>query len=65
MNKKKRHRKLNKKRVFTLLIFLLGIIFFIIFLLNLRVKNILIIGNTYIKDSELNYLPSSENEVIF
>ena len=55
MNKKKRHRKLNKKRVFTLLIFLLGIIFFIIFLLNLRVKNILIIGNTYIKDSEINF----------
>ena len=53
MNKKKRHRKLNKKRVFTLLIFLLGIILFIIFLLNLRVKNILIIGNTYIKDSEI------------
>lgn len=53
MNKKKKHRKLNKKRVFTLLIFLLSIIVFIIFLLNLRVKNILIVGNTYIKDSEI------------
>lgn len=53
MNKKKKHRKLNKKRVFTLLTFLLGIILFIIFLLNLRVKSILIIGNTYIKDSEI------------
>lgn len=51
MNKKKKHRKLNKKRVLRLLGFLILLIVIIIFTLNLKVKNIIITGNNYIKDS--------------
>lgn len=51
MNKKKKHRKLNKKRVLRLLGFLILLVVIIIFTLNLKVKNIIITGNNYIKDS--------------
>lgn len=51
MNKKKKHRKLNKKRVLRLLGFLILLAVIIIFTLNLKVKNIIITGNNYIKDS--------------
>ena len=51
MNKKKKHRKLNKKRFLRLLGFLILLVVIIIFTLNLKVKNIIITGNNYIKDS--------------
>ena len=48
---KKTKRKLNKKRFFGLLIFLAISISFICYLLNLKVSNVLIIGNQEILDS--------------
>lgn len=50
---KKTKRKLNKKRFFGLLIFLVIGISFICYLLNLKVSNVLIIGNQEILDSTI------------
>ena len=50
---KKTKRKLNKKRFFGLLIFLAIGISFICYLLNLKVSNVLIIGNQEILDSTI------------
>lgn len=50
---KKTKRKLNKKRFFGLLIFLAIGISFIYYLLNLKVSNVLIIGNQEILDSTI------------
>lgn len=51
MSKKKKHRKLNKKRVFIFLGTITILAGLITFILNLKVQNILIEGNNYIKDS--------------
>lgn len=47
---RKTKRKLNKKRVLNLLIFITIIVFFITYLWNLKVSNVLILGNSEIAD---------------
>ena len=47
---RKTKRKLNKKRVLNLLIFITIIAFFITYLWNLKVSNVLILGNSEIAD---------------
>ncbi len=53
MKKKNKKRKLNWKRVFKVLIILIIIIGIIYYLINLRIKRIIINGTTNIKDVEI------------
>ena len=50
---KKTKRKLNKKRVLNLLLFLVVIVIFITYLWNIKVSNVLILGNNEIEDSTI------------
>lgn len=50
---KKIKRKLNKKRVLNLLLFLVVIVIFITYLWNIKVSNVLILGNNEIEDSTI------------
>ncbi len=51
--KKKRKLKLNYKRIFKILIFILLIVLISLYFLNLRIKNIYILGTNKIKDIEI------------
>ena len=56
MSKKKKKNKkirLNYKGIFKLLIFILFIVLIINYFINLRIKNIYILGNNTIKDVEI------------
>ena len=49
----KRHLKIRYDRIIKCLIFLLFFVFAIMYILNVRVKNIYIVGNKYVKDQEI------------
>ena len=49
----KRHLKIRYDRIVKCLIFLLFFVFAIMYILNVRVKNIYIVGNKYVKDQEI------------
>lgn len=49
----KRHLKIRYDRIIKCLIFLLFFVFAVMYILNVRVKNIYIVGNKYVKDQEI------------
>ena len=49
----KKHLKIRYDRIIKCLIFLLFFVFAIMYILNVRVKNIYIVGNKYVKDQEI------------
>ena len=49
----KRHLKIRYDRIIKCLIFLLFFVFVVMYILNVRVKNIYIVGNKYVKDQEI------------
>ena len=51
--KKQKHRRLNKKRIFMFLVFLIFVFLIIYSVYNIKITNIYIEGNLYLKDQEI------------
>lgn len=50
---KSKNKKINKKRIYTFLILLILLVFFIYKLFNTNIKNIYVLGNKYFTDQEI------------